>query len=65
MNMRVTYVGQENSLVERLKREKEVLSGTVNFLAAKSALMGALDPPKEEGEAGESGAAVPPPGGPD
>jgi hypothetical protein len=49
---------QEDSVVERLKQEKEVLTGTVNFLRAKYALMNALEPSTGESEA-------PPPGGPD
>lgn len=57
--------GQETSTVERLRQEKEVLSGTVSFLAAKHAVMDALSPKSEENPKEKPQEGAPPAGGPD
>ena len=50
---------QENSTVARLKREREILEGTLSYLRAAVALssLGSTDSSDTD--------AVPPPGGPD
>lgn len=52
---------QMDSTEERLKEEKEMLSGTLKYLSAQAALQGAF----RSASTGSGESPVPPPGGPD